>query len=555
MSDTENHPSKMASAQQHWVESTTKAGVDPTSDATGSPARPRDTLATDARAAADAEHKMSLMDGIRAYPRAVAWSVVISTATTMDGYDTGFLSSLLGLPAFRQQFGHAQGNGYVISPAWQSAIGNSSSIGIFLGVLLNGWLTDYLGHRRILMSCYVLITALVFIPFFAPSVGVLVAGEILCGIVWGQFSITGATYASEVCPLPLRAYLTSYINITWILGQFIAALVLRGVASLPDTNPWAYRIPFAVQWVWPIPLCLGAYLAPESPWWLVRQGRLDEAEVSLRRLSSKKAAHQVSPHQTMAMMVHTDQLERAYEEGTSYLDCFRGVNLRRTEIACMAWCIQVFFGLPLNGYDTYFFEQAGLDTVYAFDLTVGDRLIALTGTALSWLMLTYFGRRTIYQIGITCNVILLITIGGAASAHNNGGAWAQSILLMCWPFVTSMTVGSVAFAIVSEVGSTRLRAKTIAIARNTWNLLNIIFGVVMPYLINPDAAGLQGKAAFIFVFLGALSLVWVVFRLPETKHRTYEELDILFLRKVKARDFKNTAVAAYQEDIHKAVGQ
>lgn len=190
----------------------------------------------------------------------------------------------------------------------------------------------------------------------------------------------------------------------------------------------------------------------------------------------------------------------------------------------------------------------------AFNLTVGDRLIALVGTALSWVMLTFFGRRTIFMIGITCNVILLLCIGCSALSPTNGGSWAQSILLMCWPFITSMTVGSVAFAIVSEVGSTRLRAKTIAVARNFWNLLNIIFGVVMPYLINPDAAGLKGKAAFIFVFLGICSFIYVFFRLPETKHRTYEELDVLFVRKVKARDFKKTVVVAYQEDIQKEVG-
>ncbi|CAK7201505.1 hypothetical protein SEUCBS139899_004211 [Sporothrix eucalyptigena] len=534
--DPESLPPKLAAEQ--WQETVPSGN---TTDAT-------EQLATDARAAAEAEHKMSLWDGIKAYPRAVAWSVVISTATTMDGYDTGFLSSLLGLPAFRQQFGHPQGDDYVISPAWQSAIGNSSNVGIFVGVLINGWLTEYLGHRRILMACYVLITGLVFIPFFAPNVGVLVAGEILCGLVWGQFSITGATYASEVCPLPLRAYLTSYINITWIIGQFIAAVVLRGVTNM--TGQWAYRIPFAVQWVWPIPLFLGVYFAPESPWWLVRKDRLDEAETVLKRLTNGK----VDTRQTVAMLVHTNQLEQAYESGTTYWDLFKGVNLRRTEIACMAWCIQVFFGLPLNGYDTYFFEQAGLNTVYAFDLTVGDRLIALTGTALSWVMLTFFGRRTIYMIGISCNVTLLLAIGLSAISSANAAGWAQSILLMCWPLITSMTVGSVAFSIVSEVGSTRLRAKTIAIARNSWNLLNIIFGVIMPYLINPDAAGLKGKAAFIFVFLGILCFVYVVFRLPETKHRTYEELDILFMRKVPARKFKGTVVTAYQEDIHKTVG-
>jgi SP family general alpha glucoside:H+ symporter-like MFS transporter len=190
------------------------------------------------------------------------------------------------------------------------------------------------------MASYILITGLIFIPFFARSLGVLVAGEILCGLVWGQFSITAATYASEVCPLALRAYLTSYINITWIIGQFLAACVLRGVSGM--TSQWAYKIPFAVQWVWPVPLLIGVYFAPESPWWLVRKGQLDKAEVSLKRL-----AHGVDPRKTVAMMVHTDQLEQEYESGTTDLDCFRGVDRRRTEIACMAWAIQVFFGLPM----------------------------------------------------------------------------------------------------------------------------------------------------------------------------------------------------------------
>jgi SP family general alpha glucoside:H+ symporter-like MFS transporter len=187
--------------------------------------------------------------------------------------------------------------------------------------------------------------------------------------------------------------------------------------------------------------------------------------------------------------------------------------------------------------------------VYAFDLTVGDRIIAVVGTALSWVMLSYFGRRSIYMIGLTINISLMLSIGGAASSSTNGGAWAQSVLLMIWPFFTSLTIGSVAFSIVSEVSSTRLRSKTIALARNTFNLLNIIFGVVMPYLFNPDDANLKGKAAFIFVFLGLCSFVYVFFRLPELKDRTYEELDLLFIAKVKAKDFKKTVPNAYQDNV------
>ena len=318
-------------------------------------------LAHDARSAADAEHQMNLWQGMKAYPKAVGWSIVISIATTMDGYDTGFLTSLFGQvlssqtmifiqrltylcyplqPAFRKQFGVYHNGDYQLTAAWQSAIGNSSNIGIFIGVLINGWLTEHIGHRKLLMGCYVLITGLIFIPFFAPSLAVLMAGEILCGLVWGQFSISGATYASEVCPLALRAYLTSYINITWILGQLIAACVLRGVSGME--GQWAYKIPFAVQWVWPIPLFIGVYFAPESPWWLVRKDRLDKAEESLKRLTNG-----VNTSQTLALIVHTNRLEKLVESGTTYFDCFKGVELRRTEIACMAWAIQVFFGLPM----------------------------------------------------------------------------------------------------------------------------------------------------------------------------------------------------------------
>lgn len=199
----------------------------------------------------------------------------------------------------------------------------------------------------------------------------------------------------------------------------------------------------------------------------------------------------------------------------------------------------------------YFFVQIGIKNDVAFNLNIGNRLIAIAGTALSWVMLSYLGRRTIYMLGISANVIVLACIGFSSLATTEGAMWAQAILLVLWPFITSLTVGSVAFSIVTEVGSTRLRAKTIALARNTFNGLNIIWGAVIPYIFNPTEADLKGKAAFIFVFTGALCVVYVFFRMPELKGRTQEELDILFAGKVKARDFSKTVVNAYQEDLNK----
>jgi MFS transporter, SP family, general alpha glucoside:H+ symporter len=120
-------------------------------------------------------------------------------------------------------------------------------------------------------------------------------------------SLVTITYASEVCPVPLRGYLTTYVNFCWGLGQLIGIGVIK--SQLGRTDEWAYRIPYALQWMWPVPLLVGIALAPESPWWLVRKGRLDDAKRSLLRLTSKNRETGFNADETIAMMVHTTALE------------------------------------------------------------------------------------------------------------------------------------------------------------------------------------------------------------------------------------------------------
>jgi SP family general alpha glucoside:H+ symporter-like MFS transporter len=104
-----------------------------------------------------------------------------------------------------------------------------------------------------------------------------------------------------------------------------------------------FSIPFAIQWVWPLPILFGCIFAPESPWWLVRKGRVDEAKDQLGRLTSRNN-HDFDADTTIAMMVQTNELEKSASEGTSYLDCFRGSDLRRTEIVCLTWVVQALCG-------------------------------------------------------------------------------------------------------------------------------------------------------------------------------------------------------------------
>jgi len=159
--------------------------------------------------------------------------------------------------------------------------------------------------------------------------------------------------------------------------------------------------------VWPVVLLAALPFAPESPYWLVRRGRREEARKALLKLTSAKDRPDID--NVLVGIEQTDLLEREYETSTSYMDCFRGVSRRRTEISVMVYLIQVIGGNPLIGYANYFFEQAGLDSADAFNseplrraavdlrvmmlipclVGVGNTALGFTGTLISWPLMNY----------------------------------------------------------------------------------------------------------------------------------------------------------------------
>lgn len=216
-----------------------------------------------------------------------------------------------------------------------------------------------------------------------------------------------------------------------------------------------------------------------------------------------------------------------------------------------AFAAQPFCGSSMGGTPTYFFIQAGLPTTISFKMSVGGLALAALGTIISWKLLHAFGRRTLYLWGLGLLALILFLVGfiSVGAAHSVAGNYAQATLMLMWLFVYYMTVGPICYAIIGETSATRLRNKSVCLARIAYYIAQITCNVVNPYMLNPTAGDWKGKTGFFWGAWALVFFVWTWLRLPEMKGRTYEELDLLFANRVKTRAFPTTQVDTFNTQV------
>lgn len=495
-------------------------------------------LSSEAAQATQDEHRMPLLSAFQLYPKAIGWSAAISLAIIMEGYDTALINGFYAFPEFLHKYGDLQKNGtYEMSTTWQTAFSNASSSGSIIGLFMNGIVTQKLGYRRTMMTALAFLAAFISLSFFATNRRLLLSGQVLCGVSWGVFSTLTTTYAAEILPTSLRGYLTAAVNLCWLLGQIVAFGALRGLIDLK--SQWSYKIPFGVQWIWILIVFVLTYFAPESPWWLIQHGRPDDARKTLIRLTRSDPDYNADYN--VELMQHTNDAEKTLNEGRSisFWDCFRGPNLRRTEIACVLFMIQNMSGLPMISFAAYFYSKIGFDKKKSFDLTIGMQGVAILANLLSFGLQTFYGRRKLYLLGLIAQLLILLTAGAIGTlAETPGHLWAIAGLIIAFIFIFDLSVAPLTYCLVAEVPSTRLRVKTVVLARIAYNINTLITNVLQNHMLNSDSWNWRGKSCFFWAGSCLLCIAYCYFRLPETKGLTYLELDLLFEKRAPARKFK-----------------
>ncbi|OCL03233.1 MFS sugar transporter-like protein [Glonium stellatum] len=468
------------------------------------------------------------------YRKALLWASFVALSAIMWGYDVLVGAGLLSSPKFRQDFGYDYNGQWVLQAKWQIAFNTASSIGGLVGCLAMGCIADRFGRRMALGAACCVSSAAIFAQVFANQNGVLLLGKLINGLSLGSYLTIASSYAAEVCPIQLRGISTSGVNLFMGIGELAANGIIKVCGG--RTDRYAYHLPFALQWILPLIILGGLSWCPESPVWLVRQNRDDEAAQSLARLGYTDV------DSALALIRITNSHEKEHSaKSASYADCFRGTNRRRTEIAMGAFAVTQLTGCVfIIGYSTYFFELAGLSNDNSFSLGLGVGALGIVGNVFSWFLINSVGRRPTFLWG-TCGLFLLLLLVGildVTPSKGHGNVWGQSVCIVIFNCVYFLGVGPIAWALYAEISSSRLRSRTVGLGIVVQNLFGVLLPTVIPYMLNPDEGNLKGKIGFIFAFTTATSIVWIYFRIPETAGRSFDELDAMFAVRVPTRRFK-----------------
>ncbi|KAJ5359093.1 uncharacterized protein N7496_011506 [Penicillium cataractarum] len=492
-----------------------------------------------------AEPPMSITKTLLANPMILSLSMFANVGALMYGYENMSLSLCLSMTSFMTQFGENTSAGVVIPAYWQSLWNAIPQLTTMLGAWSAGHISDAFGRRLGFFLSGIISSAGVAVLYSAATSPVFLVGKMVNGIGLGMALATGQSYVSEIAPLELRGILLSLYSFSMNLGLIISASIAFTRLDIPTAA--SYQVLFAIGWTWTALLIIFAYAIPESPYYLVRKGEKDKACAALARISNKHTNVGAKLEDIVRVFEHEQQLSGEAKD-SSFLECFRGSNWRRTRIILYCNGLSQMIGATFLSNAPYFLIMAGMSSNNTGMIVEIGLAFAICSSIMTWFALSRYGRRNIILFGVGLSCLLFLMMGITSCFPSTSKTlWVIGISLELTWWTMGPTVGP-AMGIAGEVSQVRLRAKSQSIGFAFNYFYSTLWNVVVPYMFNADEGNLGGKMGWIFLATSAISLIVLYFEVPETKDRSYETLDEMFRRGIPARRFASWNPSATYND-------
>ncbi len=380
--------------------------------------------------------------------------------------------------------------------------------GCAIGAAVAGILSDRFGRKLILLLSAVIFALSSIATALPTGLGQFVAARVVAGVAIGIASMLAPMYIAEISPAAIRGRLVSMNQLAIVLGILISYLVGWALSGLGDES---WRWMFAAAAI-PSVLFFGAlFSVPESPRWLVKEGRRDEAAHVLARLG--EPASQLG------------EIERTIAEESGSLRQLLEPGMRRPLMIGITLAIlQQVTGINTVLYygSIIFTEQAGAASTSAAlwaNVLVGAMNLVLTVVAL--FTIDRLGRKVLL-ISAAAGMGLSLTVLGFI--FHAGSVTPSSVLglILCYVAFFSFGMGPGVWVVMSELFPTRIRGRAMSLATVALWLACLLITVTFLSLVKAfTAAG----AFWLYAFMCGCT-VWFVWKFtPETKGKNLEEIE------------------------------
>ncbi|WP_041707434.1 sugar porter family MFS transporter [Alicyclobacillus acidocaldarius] len=431
--------------------------------------------------------------------------VIASLGGLLFGYDTGVIA---GANEFLKSEFH-------MSAATTGLVSSSIDLGAMLGVLIAGFLGDSFGRKKALSVAGIIFIASSLISAFAPSVGVLVLGRFIGGVGIGLASLLSPLYIAEIAPPRIRGRLVGSNQLAIVSGIFIVYFVNAAIVS-SHTTAWnqttGWRWMFAMGVIPAVIFFFLLFLVPESPRYLMKRGREEQAISILERVSGPERARWDVEEIRKSLEVVPDSL---------FQELSRPGIRKALGIGVVLAIFQQFTGTNAVGYYApMIFKAAGAGTNASFYDTVWIGAIKVIFVIVLMLIVDRVGRkRLLVWNGML--MALFLAILGVAFSLPHMITWLVLALVFAHTIAYELSWGGGVWIVLSEIYPTAIRGRAMAIASFALWFATYLVAQFFPILLQ----AIGGTWTFwIFALFCIAMAVFMQRVVPETSKKTMEKI-------------------------------
>lgn len=441
--------------------------------------------------------------------------LVAALGGLLFGYDTAVIAGAIGF--LRTKF--------ELSAAQMGWAASSALVGCVIGCISAGILSDFFGRKKVMILSAILYLISAIGSAIALNLSQFVIFRMIGGIGVGTASMLSPLYIAEISPAKNRGRMVSYNQFAIVSGMLVVYFVNYFIAA-QGTEAWnvttGWRWMFASEALPAVLFFICLFFVPESPRWLIKQEKTDQAQNILTRINGEAQAKK-----------EVAEIKDAIQhEDCSFIQIFKPGIRTAMMIGMVLAVLQQITGINVFlYYAPEIFKKLGTGSNVALMQTIIIGAVNMGFTIIAIRTVDKLGRKPLMMIGATGMGICLFALGLAAY-FNQTSLWAL-IFILGYIASFALSVGPVTWVILSEIFPTRIRGRALSVVTVLLWAANWLVSQTFPMMDENEWLVKTFNHGFSFWIYGLMCVILIIFAwrvIPETKGRSLEEIEMMWVK-------------------------